>query len=410
MADINFNCPFCSQNFDAPDDMAGEALDCPACNKTIKVPMSTPAPVIEPIIDPSLISPPLPQPPLPPPPAAPVIEPVVVPSPEPVPVPVAPRPKLGTRPVPSAAPMSFSSVPRPIVPAAPVQIEPKALELEPVVTVPEPVAESAPENIEQPVAVVAPVPGEKPVAPAVPVAGPRLGLMGGNKGAVGKPAFGKKPTLGAGLQGSAIAKKQAQFAASKMVAKPQVPVAPKQLGEYHSDTQTSQDAVNTPPVKAVMSKLAVGSLVAAFLGMSPVAVICGHMAVGRIKKSEGALKGKGLALVGLVFGYLQIITAILLIAALTFGVFKAKDMIVEGLKTEGVKISADSENVGKKPVKKASTEKETTAEPTAQDTGAVTTEPAVKAEETSAAVEEKTATVGNSTQPAQPAAEDKPAE
>lgn len=38
MAEINFNCPHCGQNLSAPDDMAGQALDCPACNKPILIP------------------------------------------------------------------------------------------------------------------------------------------------------------------------------------------------------------------------------------------------------------------------------------------------------------------------------------------------------------------------------------
>jgi hypothetical protein len=36
------------------------------------------------------------------------------------------------------------------------------------------------------------------------------------------------------------------------------------------------------------------------------AVICGHMAYGRIKRSEGALSGKGMALAGLITGYVSI--------------------------------------------------------------------------------------------------------
>jgi hypothetical protein len=38
MADLNFDCPLCGQNLDAPDDMAGLFIECPACAKIIKVP------------------------------------------------------------------------------------------------------------------------------------------------------------------------------------------------------------------------------------------------------------------------------------------------------------------------------------------------------------------------------------
>ncbi|MFH0908499.1 MAG: hypothetical protein V1929_07040 [bacterium] len=36
--DINFDCPLCGQNLDAPDDMIGLFIECPGCEKIIKVP------------------------------------------------------------------------------------------------------------------------------------------------------------------------------------------------------------------------------------------------------------------------------------------------------------------------------------------------------------------------------------
>jgi hypothetical protein len=38
MADINFDCPFCGQNLDAPEELAGLRIDCPACQKSIAIP------------------------------------------------------------------------------------------------------------------------------------------------------------------------------------------------------------------------------------------------------------------------------------------------------------------------------------------------------------------------------------
>jgi hypothetical protein len=38
MSDINFDCPFCKQNLDAPEDMAGMNIECPACGRIIRVP------------------------------------------------------------------------------------------------------------------------------------------------------------------------------------------------------------------------------------------------------------------------------------------------------------------------------------------------------------------------------------
>lgn len=38
MVDINFDCPQCGQNLDAPEDMIGLFIECPACTKVIQVP------------------------------------------------------------------------------------------------------------------------------------------------------------------------------------------------------------------------------------------------------------------------------------------------------------------------------------------------------------------------------------
>lgn len=38
MSDINFDCPKCGQNLDAPPDLAGLFIECPSCNAIIKVP------------------------------------------------------------------------------------------------------------------------------------------------------------------------------------------------------------------------------------------------------------------------------------------------------------------------------------------------------------------------------------
>ena len=38
MADINFNCPHCGQNLNGPEEMAGETIDCPVCQKSFQIP------------------------------------------------------------------------------------------------------------------------------------------------------------------------------------------------------------------------------------------------------------------------------------------------------------------------------------------------------------------------------------
>ncbi len=41
MSDINFDCPKCGQNLDAPPDLAGLFVECPSCAAVIKVPAAT---------------------------------------------------------------------------------------------------------------------------------------------------------------------------------------------------------------------------------------------------------------------------------------------------------------------------------------------------------------------------------
>jgi hypothetical protein len=71
------------------------------------------------------------------------------------------------------------------------------------------------------------------------------------------------------------------------------------------------------------SSLAVISLVFGILGWtllpflgSLVAVVCGHMARSEIRQSQGALEGDGMAVGGLVLGYLVIALSVLAVAAI----------------------------------------------------------------------------------------------
>ncbi|MDD2239101.1 MAG: hypothetical protein PHO14_08165 [Kiritimatiellae bacterium] len=38
MADINFKCPHCGQDLNGPEEMAGESIECPVCNKEFQIP------------------------------------------------------------------------------------------------------------------------------------------------------------------------------------------------------------------------------------------------------------------------------------------------------------------------------------------------------------------------------------
>ena len=47
---INFDCPECGQNLDAPSDMAGQQIECPNCSHAILIPSadSVPSPAARP--------------------------------------------------------------------------------------------------------------------------------------------------------------------------------------------------------------------------------------------------------------------------------------------------------------------------------------------------------------------------
>lgn len=38
MTEFKFNCPYCKQSLEAPEDMLGQTTDCPACGQTIRIP------------------------------------------------------------------------------------------------------------------------------------------------------------------------------------------------------------------------------------------------------------------------------------------------------------------------------------------------------------------------------------
>lgn len=68
-----------------------------------------------------------------------------------------------------------------------------------------------------------------------------------------------------------------------------------------------------PPAAPQTSGMAIASLVLSLLGLIGLAligpilgVIFGHMALGEIKRSNGAVGGQGLAMAGLIIGYVEL--------------------------------------------------------------------------------------------------------
>src|SRR5438034_9879767 len=77
------------------------------------------------------------------------------------------------------------------------------------------------------------------------------------------------------------------------------------------------------PIQPKNSGLAIWSLVLGILSLTCFylftgipAVICGHIAHSRIKRSGGALEGSGLALAGLITGYIGIALSVVIVPLL----------------------------------------------------------------------------------------------
>ena len=68
-----------------------------------------------------------------------------------------------------------------------------------------------------------------------------------------------------------------------------------------------QTVPRTPPVAIWSLILAVLSFTCGWLFTAIPAVICGHIARAKIRKSGGALGGKGIATAGLVLGYIALV-------------------------------------------------------------------------------------------------------
>jgi hypothetical protein len=93
------------------------------------------------------------------------------------------------------------------------------------------------------------------------------------------------------------------------------------LHERRNATNMNQpEPVHTAPVQPKTSGLAIWSLVLGILSLicffifsAVPAVICGHVAWSRIRRSGGAVTGEGLALAGMITGYIAIALSVVVI-------------------------------------------------------------------------------------------------
>lgn len=83
----------------------------------------------------------------------------------------------------------------------------------------------------------------------------------------------------------------------------------------------SPSPVPTSSAAIVSLSFGIASWVLVPLLAAIVAIVSGHMARAEIRRSQGAIQGDGLALVGMILGYLNIALGLLAILAVVFGVF-----------------------------------------------------------------------------------------
>ena len=123
-------------------------------------------------------------------------------------------------------------------------------------------------------------------------------------------------------------------------------------GNAIPSAQLATTTVLTPGIPAAQPKtsgMAIASLVCGILNVFPlsvIAIVLGHISLSQIKKSAGRIQGKGLAIAGLVLGYLGIavIPFILIIAAIAIpNLLRAKISANEASAVHSVRMVATAE-------------------------------------------------------------------
>src|SRR5436189_639517 len=101
-----------------------------------------------------------------------------------------------------------------------------------------------------------------------------------------------------------------------------------------------QTVPRTPPVAIWSLILAVLSFFCGWLFTAIPAVICGHIARAKIRKSGGALGGKGIATAGLILGYLALVLGVMGIPLLV-SIIQSDRERLHRLSTERKEIASD---------------------------------------------------------------------
>jgi threonine/homoserine/homoserine lactone efflux protein len=101
-----------------------------------------------------------------------------------------------------------------------------------------------------------------------------------------------------------------------------------------------QTVPHTPPVAIWSLILAVLSFTCGWLFTAIPAVICGHIARAKIRKSGGALGGRGIATAGLILGYIALVLGIMGIPLLV-SIIQSDRERLQRLSTERKEIASD---------------------------------------------------------------------
>lgn len=89
------------------------------------------------------------------------------------------------------------------------------------------------------------------------------------------------------------------------------------------------------------------------------AVICGHISLKKIKASATPVQGRGMAIAGLICGYIGIVIQIIVIVAIAFAFANAQ----ETMKTTRVKPSSGQNSTTEEPQAQSATEQQTQQSP-----------------------------------------------
>ena len=107
-----------------------------------------------------------------------------------------------------------------------------------------------------------------------------------------------------------------------------------------SPSAIPQTVPHTPAVAIWSLILAVLSFTCGWLFTAIPAIICGHIARAKIRKSDGALGGKGIATAGLILGYIALVLCILGIPLLVSMIQSDRERL-QRLSTERKEIASD---------------------------------------------------------------------